>query len=57
MYTCAENRVTSKSNGDEKILVYTRNRMGKNSSDLSLKSLDAFLLSDQNIQTQIEKEF
>ncbi len=49
--------MTSKSNGDEKILIYTRNRMGKNSSDLSLKSLDAFLLSDQNIQTQIEKEF
>ena len=57
MYTCAQNRVTSKNNGDEKILIYTRNRMGKISSDSSLKSLDTFLLPDQNIQSQIEKEF
>ena len=57
MYTCAENRITSKSGGDEKILIYTRNRMGKNSSDLSLKSFDNFRLPDQNIQSQIEKEY
>jgi hypothetical protein len=49
--------VTSKNNGDEKILIYTRNRMGKISSDSSLKSLDTFLLPDQNVQSQIEKEF
>ena len=31
--------------------------MGKNSTDSSLKSLDNFVLPDQNVQSQIEKEF
>ena len=31
--------------------------MGKNSTDSSLKRLDTFNLPEQNIQSQIEKEF